>query len=117
MKMYKVLDTKINREYSIVNGAENLIGKTLKGELSGEYVKLETGHCVLASEVEEIKSVMYDYVNVNKGIQVYTVVEMNSNYSEIKIKNAICKSVLEIEGFEKSLSKTIKNMIHDGSIY
>ena len=117
MKMYKVLDTKINREYSIVNGAENLIGKTLKGELSGEYVKLETGHCVLASEVEEIKSVMYDYVNANKGIQVYTVVEMNSNYSEIKIKNAICKRVLEIEGFEKSLSKTIKSMIHEGSIY
>ena len=122
MKMYKVLDTKINREFcKSVTGAENLIGQTLQGDVIGEYVKLETGHSLLLTDVEEVEVITYEYVNVIRKIQAYAVVNVEDiqRVSEIKVKNAIAKEAVKYFdevalGYEKEYIKMIKKSVYNG---
>lgn len=121
MKMYKVLDTKMNREFcKSVTGAENLIGQTLQGEVIGEYVKLETGHSLLLTDVKEVEVITYEYVNVIRKIQVYAVVNSEDiqRVSEIKVKNAIAKEAVKYfdipSNYEKEYIKMIKKSVYNG---
>ena len=121
MKMYKVLDTKMNREFcKSVTGAENLIGQTLQGEVIGEYVKLETGHSLLLTDVEEVEVITYEYVNVIRKIQAYAVVNVEDMHrvSEIKIKNSNAKEAVKYFDipsiYEKEYIKMIKNNVYNG---
>ena len=108
MKLYTILDNEENRLF-----CKELIGKTLQGEIVGEYIALEEGIKILAYNAKEVNTITYEYVDVASKMQVYTIIDVNSNYSEIKIKNAICKEVLNLKGLSKEFAKNVKNSIYN----